>query len=56
MGVSQNEKILKWFFYITAVVTFIGSVVMMADGDFDIYTMWHILGYGSGIYLINKLK
>jgi len=53
---SQNDKIIKWFFYVTAIVTFIGAVLLLNDGEFDIYTAWHIMGYGAGIYLINKLK
>ena len=53
---TQNEKILKWFFYATTAFMFLGMIFLIDDGEFDIYSAWNLVAYGVGVYLINKLK
>jgi len=53
---SQNDKILKWFYYVTVVFMAFGMIVLIDDGEFDIYVAWNMIAYGVGVYLINKLK
>ena len=55
---TQNDKIIKWFYIVSAIATFIGYVFLIGDGDFDfdIYVVWDILEMAAGLYLINKLK
>jgi len=46
------EKALKVFVHATIVVLILGGVMLLNDGDLNIYSIWAVVGYVSVIYLI----
>jgi len=49
-------KRIKWFLYVTATVTAVGVVMLIADGEFDIYGAWELATIGVAIYLADNIK
>lgn len=53
---SQNEKIVKWFYLISVAVMVLGAVMLIADGEYDLYTAWATVTFIAGAYFVNKAK
>jgi len=46
------KKLLTWFVYITLAFYILGSIMLLNDGDLDIYAVWNLLALIASIYLI----
>ena len=47
-------KYLKWFVYLTAIITAVGFILLLNDGDLTIYEIWGSTALFVAVYLINK--
>ena len=46
------KKALKVFVHATTAAMILGGVMLLNDGDLDIYTIWAVVGFVSASYLI----
>lgn len=45
-------RALIYFYYVTAGLVFIGTIVNIIDGVFDIYGFINLCAYATGVYLV----
>ena len=50
----KNDKLIILFYNISVGFMIFGSLVLIADMDFDIYSAFALVVYLVGAYLINK--
>ena len=48
------DNILKYFYFIWTAITSFGTIVLIDDGDLDIYVVVGLLALYAGLYLIVK--
>jgi len=48
------DKLLRAIYAISVAIMILGSVVLINDGEFDIYSAWAVVTYIIGAYLIFK--
>lgn len=47
-------KLAKQFVYLTTVLTVIGAVMLLNDGEFDVYGVWNLAGFLVASYLLHE--
>ena len=45
---------IKPFVYLTAAVSIIGGLVLLNEGNFDVYALWNIAALLSASYYMSK--
>jgi hypothetical protein len=48
------KEVIKWFLYITTVITTIGVLILLNYGELDIYGIWDLATCIAAIWYINK--
>jgi len=47
-------KAIKYFVWVTAALSFIGSILLVNDGEYDMYTLWNTTALCLAGYYMHK--
>jgi len=49
------KNILRWFYHLTTIISFLGTILILSKGEGNIYTIWLMSALVVGSYLIEDL-